>query len=97
MGGFSVDTDAVKTFGMRISQVCADLGDAAVASDLSDAEAGSGDVGEALREFHAHWKQQQDTLLKNLGSLGKTISDAGKNYGESDAAVATATKGGRGQ
>jgi hypothetical protein len=93
MGGFKVDTQAVHGLGRELSQICADLGAAAAPSDLSDEAAGSRDVGQALREFHGHWKTEQDKLLTNLRALADAIHAAADSYEQSDEAVASATGG----
>jgi hypothetical protein len=93
MAGFSVDTDAVQAFGREIAQVCADLESAALPSDLSDDAAGSREVGQALREFHSHWRDQQDQLLGSLQALSAAVHDAADSYDRSDQAVSSATDG----
>ena len=93
MGGFKVDTDAVHSLAEELSQICADLGAAAVPSDLSDGEAGCRVLGQALREFHGHWKVEQDKLLKSLLAVAKAVHTAADEYDRSDTAVATAGEG----
>lgn len=91
MGGFKVDTEAVRSLGTQLSKICADLSAAAAPSDLSDAAAGSRAVGQALREFHDHWKDEQGKLQENLQKLATAISGAADNYESSDNAVARAS------
>jgi uncharacterized protein YukE len=94
MGGFTVDTGALRTFGSEISQVSNDLAAAVASSQLSDSDTGNHDVGDALSEFHSHWKQQQDKLRGNLTELSTTISGAADDYDKSDTAVSTGASGG---
>ena len=93
MGGFKVDTDAVHRLGDELSQICADLGAAAAPSDLSDGEAGGRVLGQALREFHRHWKVEQDKLVNSLLAVAKVVHTGADEYDRSDTAVATAGEG----
>ena len=93
MGGFEVDTEAVRTLGTQLAQICTELTAIAAPSELSDGAAGSRDVGEALGEFHAHWSGQQSQLVGNLQKLATAVETAANGYDNSDSSVA----GGAGQ
>lgn len=92
MGGFKVDTDAVRGLGDELAQISADLVAAAKPSDLSDGAAGSRAVGQALREFHEHWNGQQQTLVEGLNALTAAVRAAADAYEMSDAAVSRAAQ-----
>jgi hypothetical protein len=91
VGGFSVDTGAVKNLGDQLSKIIADLEAAGASSDLSYDAAGSRDVEQALSEFDEHWINGEQTVIESLTALVTVIHTAATEYDRSDSAVAGAT------
>lgn len=93
MAGFTVDPDAVKDFGGQVFEVGADLASSTFTNDLSDAETGDSGLTDALNQFHANWKTEQEKLLDSVEKLGYAIRQAAEAYQQADDAVSNGTSG----